>query len=117
MSAPLPFHLPPPSGGRVDVLIVAAEHSGDEHAARMVRELRAKQPGLAVAALGGPQLAAAGAGPLYGLTGGAGGRGGGGGEKISFFSGAVFPGGGVVRGAPAPARGFFRLSWVYFSVT
>ena len=65
----LPFRLPPPSGGRVDVLIVAAEHSGDEHAARMVRELRTKQPELAVCALGGPQLAGAGAQLLHDLTG------------------------------------------------
>lgn len=60
--------LPPPAGGRVDLLIVAAEHSGDEHAARLVRELRAKQPTLAVAALGGPQLAGAGAQLLRDLT-------------------------------------------------
>ncbi len=64
----LPFRLAPPVGGRVDVLIVAGEHSGDEHAARMVRELRAQQPGLAIAALGGPQLAAAGAQLLHDLT-------------------------------------------------
>ena len=63
-----PFRLPPPAGGRVDVLIVAGEHSGDEHAARMVRELRAKQPSLVIAALGGPELAAAGAQLLYDLT-------------------------------------------------
>ncbi|MSU23861.1 MAG: lipid-A-disaccharide synthase [Opitutus sp.] len=68
MSVALPFRLPPPTGGRVDLLIVAGEHSGDEHAARMVRELRAKQPGLAVAALGGPRLAAAGAELLHDLT-------------------------------------------------
>ena len=68
MSAALPFRLPPPSGGHVDVLIVAGEHSGDEHAARMVRELRAKQPGVVVAALGGPELAAAGAQLLHDLT-------------------------------------------------
>src|SRR5581483_11749198 len=60
-------HLPPPAAA-VDLLIVAAEHSGDQHAARMVRELRAKQPGVVVAALGGPQLAAAGAQLLYDLT-------------------------------------------------
>ncbi len=64
----LPFRLQPPTAGRVDLLIVAAEHSGDEHAARMVRELRAKQPALAVAALGGPWLAAAGAQLLVDLT-------------------------------------------------
>ena len=34
----LPFRLPPPAGGRVDLLVIAGEHSGDEHAARMVRD-------------------------------------------------------------------------------
>ncbi|MEY2881121.1 MAG: hypothetical protein RLZZ15_3501 [Verrucomicrobiota bacterium] len=68
MSSALPFRLPPPSGGRVDILIVAGEHSGDEHAARMVRELRAKQPALVVAALGGAQLTGAGAQLLHDLT-------------------------------------------------
>jgi lipid-A-disaccharide synthase len=63
-----PFRLPPPAGGRVDVLIVAGEHSGDEHAARMVREARAKNPSLVVAALGGPALAAAGAQLLHDMT-------------------------------------------------
>ena len=62
------FPLAPPVAGRVDVLFIAGEHSGDEHAARLVRELRAKQPGLAIAALGGPELAAAGAQLLYDLT-------------------------------------------------
>lgn len=49
-------------------MIIAGEHSGDQHAATMVRELRAKSPGLAVAALGGPELAAAGAQLLHDLT-------------------------------------------------
>src|SRR5437016_3329 len=62
------FRLPPPAAGRVDVLIVAGEHSGDEHAARMVRELRGKQPGVIVAALGGSKLAGAGAQLLHDLT-------------------------------------------------
>ena len=62
------IRLPPPASGRVDLLIVAAEHSGDEHAARMVRELRAKNPALTIAALGGPKLAAAGAQLLRDLT-------------------------------------------------
>jgi len=52
----------------VDLLVVAGEHSGDAHAARAVQELRARHPGLAVAALGGPELAAAGAQLLYDLT-------------------------------------------------
>ncbi len=68
MSASHPFPLPPPIDGRVDVLIVAGEHSGDEHAAKLVRELRARAPGLVAAALGGPQLESAGAQLLYDLT-------------------------------------------------
>lgn len=70
MAAPslLPFRLPPPEGGRADLLVIAGEHSGDEHAARMVREAREREPGLAVAALGGPALAGAGAQLLHDLT-------------------------------------------------
>lgn len=60
--------LPDPAGGSVDLLIVAAEHSGDEQAARMLRELRVLQPELRVCALGGPRLAAAGAQLLRDLT-------------------------------------------------
>jgi lipid-A-disaccharide synthase len=66
--------LPPPTEVkalhpvRPDVLIVAGEHSGDEHGAQMVRELRALQPDRIVCALGGPQLAAAGAQLLWDLT-------------------------------------------------
>lgn len=62
------FHLPPPASPRVDLLVIAGEHSGDQHAATMVRELRAKRPGLAVAALGGPELAGAGAQVLHDMT-------------------------------------------------
>jgi lipid-A-disaccharide synthase len=70
MSAPaLPFRFPPPAEGRVDLMVVAGEHSGDEQAARVVRELKARQPGLAVCAMGGPKLAAAGAQVLYDPTG------------------------------------------------
>lgn len=61
--------LPAPAHGSVDLLIVAAEHSGDEHAARLVRGLLAKKPELKVCALGGPRLAAAGAQLLRDLTG------------------------------------------------
>jgi lipid-A-disaccharide synthase len=63
-----PFRLPPPSLGRVDLLIIAGEHSGDEHAAAMVRELLARKPSVNIAALGGPQLAAAGAKLLHDMT-------------------------------------------------
>ena len=64
----LPLSLAPPEGGRADVLIIAGEHSGDEHAARMVQGLRANHPALRVCALGGPKLAAAGAQLLHDLT-------------------------------------------------
>jgi len=64
----LPLRLPPPRAGAVDLLVIAGEHSGDEHAATMVRSALARQPGLRVAALGGPELAAAGAQLLHDLT-------------------------------------------------
>lgn len=73
MAVDKPAHslgLPPPAGGQVDLLFVAGEHSGDEHAARVLRELRVRQPGLRVCALGGPRLAAAGAQLLQDLTAG-----------------------------------------------
>lgn len=68
MNKALPFRLPAPVEGRVDLLVVAAEHSGDQHAGRMVRGVLAKQSELKVAALGGPALAAAGAQLLEDMT-------------------------------------------------
>ncbi len=70
MSGPalLPFRLPPPREGGVDLLVIAGEHSGDQHAATMVRGLLARQPGLRVAALGGRELESAGAQLLHDLT-------------------------------------------------
>lgn len=68
MTKALPFRFDAPADGRVDLLVVAGEHSGDEHAARMVGDLLARQPGLAVCALGGRHLAAAGAQLLHDLT-------------------------------------------------
>ncbi len=62
------FHLAPPASGRVDLLVIAGEHSGDQHAATMVRELRANKPGFSVVALGGPELAKAGAQVLHDMT-------------------------------------------------
>ncbi len=67
-NALVPTELPAPTAGTVDLLIVAGEHSGDEHAANMLRGLRAKNPGVRVCALGGPRLAAAGAQLLRDLT-------------------------------------------------
>ncbi len=64
----LPFRLPAPTATRVDLLIVAGEHSGDEHAARAVLELRAKNPELNICALAGPHVEVAGAQLLYDMT-------------------------------------------------
>jgi len=66
----LPFRLAAPSCGeaRPDLLVIAGEHSGDEHAARAVAALRARQPELHICALGGPRLAEAGAQLLHDLT-------------------------------------------------
>jgi len=66
-SASSPVPLPPPEGP-VDLLFIAGEASGDEHAARLLREVRAHRPDLRTCALGGPRLAEAGARLLYDLT-------------------------------------------------
>jgi lipid-A-disaccharide synthase len=60
--------LPAPASGGVDLLVIAGEHSGDQHGATMVRELLAKRPGLRVAALGGHELERAGAQLLHDMT-------------------------------------------------
>lgn len=65
---PATTHLPPPSSGPPDLLIIAGEHSGDEHAAQLVAQLKAREPQLKVACLGGDKLAASGVQLLYDLT-------------------------------------------------
>ncbi|MEM0967128.1 MAG: lipid-A-disaccharide synthase [Verrucomicrobiota bacterium] len=58
----------PPENGRCDLLVVAGEHSGDQHAATAVRDLLGAFPEFSVSALGGPALKGAGAQVLYELT-------------------------------------------------
>jgi lipid-A-disaccharide synthase len=58
----------PPSGGRSDILFIAGEHSGDQHAALLVAEIRRRRPDLAIHALGGERMQAAGAELLFDLT-------------------------------------------------
>jgi len=62
----LPFEAP--EQDRVDLLVVAGEHSGDQHAALMVRDLLVADEDLSICALGGPALEEAGAKVLYELT-------------------------------------------------
>lgn len=50
------------------MLFIAGEHSGDQHAAKLVRQLRVLRPEWQVVALGGPALKAAGAQLLFDLT-------------------------------------------------
>lgn len=57
-----------PEGTKFDLLVIAGEASGDEHAARLLRDLRAARPDLKVAAVGGPELEGAGAHLLLDLT-------------------------------------------------
>ncbi len=61
------FSLPLPSG-RPDLLIIAGEHSGDAHAARMARELLSSGKMKNICALGGHQLQGAGANLLMDMT-------------------------------------------------
>ena len=45
-----------PASGSIDLLVIAGEASGDEHAAHLLKDLKAKKPDLKVAALGGPRV-------------------------------------------------------------
>jgi lipid-A-disaccharide synthase len=54
--------------GPVDVLWLAGEHSGDQHAARVATRLAAERPDLRQVAIGGPALADAGVPLLFDLT-------------------------------------------------
>lgn len=60
--------LPKPGNGRPDVLIIAGEHSGDEHAAKMVRELLSTHSWAKVCAFGGPKVEEAGAQLIYNMV-------------------------------------------------
>lgn len=65
---PAPADFAAPLNGQPDLLIIAGEHSGDEHAAQVLADMRLKQPDLKVACLGGVELKAEGAQLLYDLT-------------------------------------------------
>lgn len=54
--------------GDLDLLVIAGEHSGDEHAARLVRDLAVLAPEVRVAALGGEALREAGADVVFDLV-------------------------------------------------
>ena len=58
----------PPSIGKVDLLIIAGEHSGDELAAHMAQNLLKKNPHLKVAALGGNKLRESGAELVFNMV-------------------------------------------------
>ncbi|MFP4204084.1 MAG: lipid-A-disaccharide synthase [Opitutales bacterium] len=68
MQEPAATEFPPPRQERVDLLIIAGEYSGDEHASALLSDLMRLRPELNVACLGGPNLEAAGAQLLYDLT-------------------------------------------------
>ncbi len=59
---------PNPLKEGVDLLIIAGEHSGDQHGAKVVAELKKLNPELNIVALGGSALEVAGAQLLFDLT-------------------------------------------------
>ena len=65
MSKPVVFS--PVSGG-CDLLVVAGEASGDEHAARSVRDILEQKPGMKISTLGGNELKSAGAELVFPLA-------------------------------------------------
>ncbi|QXD23043.1 lipid-A-disaccharide synthase [Opitutia bacterium ISCC 51] len=64
----LPDELASPAQGTVDILVIAGEHSGDEHAAVVIHKLLQEQPDLKIAAVGGELMKDAGAQLLFDLT-------------------------------------------------
>ncbi len=64
----LPKFLDNPPAEGVDVLVVAGEHSGDEHAAVLIENLLREHPQYNIAAVGGKHLQTAGAQLLCDLT-------------------------------------------------
>ncbi len=66
-SLELDFSFPEPAEGEVDILVIAGEHSGDEHAARMIRSAMQQNPHLKIAAIGGHHMKEAGAQLLFDL--------------------------------------------------
>ncbi|MGC9450994.1 MAG: lipid-A-disaccharide synthase [Oceanipulchritudo sp.] len=62
------LHFSPPERGHADVLFIAGEHSGDQHAALVAREMRERHPEWKLAAVGGPALAREGVQLLHDLT-------------------------------------------------
>jgi lipid-A-disaccharide synthase len=58
----------PKASEPVDLLVVAGEASGDEHAAQAVLDLRARNPNLKISSLGGEKLQAAGTELLFPLA-------------------------------------------------
>ena len=56
MAKALDISLPAPEEGTCDLLVIAGEHSGDEHAAKLVAQLCALSPDKKVCAIGGAAL-------------------------------------------------------------
>jgi lipid-A-disaccharide synthase len=63
--SPLPKFQPVADNCSFDLLVIAGEHSGDEHAATLLRKLLKLDPNLKAAAIGGQNLVNAGAQLLY----------------------------------------------------
>ncbi len=61
----LPVFQDLPQGYKADVLFIAGEHSGDEHAARLLKKSLRERPDLKAVAIGGENLEKAGAQLLY----------------------------------------------------
>jgi lipid-A-disaccharide synthase len=64
----LKFDLESHRGQRIDLVIIAGEHSGDQHAAEMLAEVKKIRPDINVAAFGGSALRNAGADVILDMT-------------------------------------------------
>lgn len=52
----------------INLLVIAGEHSGDNHAAYFIRQLKERHPDMSICAVGGPAMEKAGAHLIFDLT-------------------------------------------------
>ena len=55
-------------GNRLDILFIAGEHSGDEHASHIIKAFQKNDPKISICGIGGPLMRLAGAELLYDFT-------------------------------------------------
>ena len=61
-------YLKAPENTSVDLLLIAGEHSGDQHGAKLISKIHKRNPELNICAIGGPEMEKGSAQFLYNLA-------------------------------------------------